>query len=106
MTKPLLLCTLLALAAPASAQERIILPDEEAPMPEHPMPRGGTALTMKAVTVEGQNQLRGRFGSAWAVAEVREQAGRTCDAAGMRMVYFAPGRTDAQGRTEFAAVCQ
>lgn len=69
-------------------------------------PPGGTDLIMKAVTVQGQNQLRGRYGSAWEAGEVRTEAAKTCAENGMRMIYFKPGKTDRKGRTEFAAVCK
>ena len=69
-------------------------------------PPGGTDLVMKAVTVKGQNQLRGRYGSAWEAGEVRDEAAKTCAENGMRLIYFKPGKSDSKGRTEFAAVCQ
>ena len=69
-------------------------------------PARDTTLEMRAVTVKDQNQIRGRFGDAWTATEVRERAAILCTEAGMRLVYFQPGNSDVNGRTEFAAVCQ
>jgi AMMECR1 domain-containing protein len=103
--RALLILALWALAGGAAA-ERVVIPDDSTEYRQERAPKGGTFLSMKAVTVKDQNQLRGRFGTAWAAAEVEEQAARTCRAAGMRLVYFQPGETDSQGRTDFAAVCR
>ncbi|WP_157772667.1 hypothetical protein [Pseudoponticoccus marisrubri] len=73
--------------------------------PSAPSP-GGLSLEMRAVTVQGQSQLRGRFGDAWSANEVRERAAQACVEGGMGLVYFQPRDTDRRGRTEFVAVCQ
>lgn len=106
MSRFLALGLALVLASPLAAQDQIVIPDDSTEYRQERAPAGGTELTMKAVTVKDQNQLRGRFGSAWQAAEVQQRAAMTCDEAGMRMVYFKPGKTDPKGRTEFAAVCQ
>ncbi len=95
-------------AGPLWAQGQIIIPDDgsDALQAAPAGGGGGTELTMKAVTVKGQSQLRGRFGDKWQADEVRQRAAMTCIEGGMQLVYFQPGNTDSKGRTEFAAVCQ
>ena len=68
-------------------------------------PGVGTELQMKPYTVQGQNQLRGRFGGAWSEREVRARAAETCAGAGWRLVYFQAEPPDSKGRRSFAAVC-
>lgn len=107
MTRALLSVWMLILAAvPVWAQGQIVIPDEDTRYIQQGPTGGGTELTMRAVTVKEQNQLRGRFGDKWDPAEVRQRAAAACAEAGMRLVYFQPGNSDSKGRTEFAAVCQ
>ena len=63
-------------------------------------------MTMRRVEVKNQKQLRGSYGSAWTPDEVRTEAAKACAEAGLRLVYFKPGQSNARGWTEFAAVCQ
>ena len=91
-----------------NGQGQIVIPADEpsaAPQGGQPM-QGGTELIMKPITVQGQHQLRGRFGPAWAEGEVKQRAAITCAEAGMRLVYFKPEAPDSKGRREFAVVCQ
>ncbi len=69
-------------------------------------PGVGTELQMKPYTVQGQNQLRGRFGGAWSENEVRARAAQTCAGAGWQLVYFKAEAADSKGRRTFAAVCK
>lgn len=69
-------------------------------------PPGSTDMQMTSITVQGQNQLRGRYGTAWEPGEVREEAAKACAGGGLRLILFRPGKQDKQGRTEFVAVCQ
>jgi len=69
-------------------------------------PGVGTELQMRALTVQGQNQLRGQFGGAWSEREVRARAAEACAGAGWKLVYFKAETPDSRGRRAFAAVCQ
>lgn len=93
-------------AGPLSAQGQIVIPDDSTQFVQQQPAPGGTGMTMRRVEVQGQKQLRGRYGSAWTAQEVREEAVKACAEGGLRLVYFQPGKTDARGWTEFAAVCQ
>ena len=94
----------LCVCTAATAQD-IVLPAED-PSIRQNAPQTGTDLVMKPVTVQGQNQLRGRYGVAWSEGEVKSRAAQTCAEGGMRLIYFKPGGRDSKGRTEFAADCQ
>lgn len=100
------ICVATILAAPVSAQNQIVIPDEDTRFVEEANTGVGTDLTMRAVTVKGQNQLRGAYGDKWQPGEVQTRAAQVCTEAGMRLVYFQPGNKDSRGRTKFAAVCQ
>ncbi|BBU58268.1 MULTISPECIES: hypothetical protein [Mameliella] len=99
-------CMLAILCGPVLAQDQIVIPDEDTRFIQEAPTGGGTGLTMRAVTVKDQNQLRGAFGDKWQPDEVRARAAQVCAEAGMRLVYFQPGNRDSKGRTQFAAVCQ
>jgi hypothetical protein len=92
-------------AGDVSAQDQIVIPADEAP-PTVKVSKGDLELIMKAVTVQDQNQLRGRYGKGWSEGEVKQRAAITCAENAMRLIYFKPGAVDSKGRTEFAAVCQ
>ncbi|MFW2587940.1 hypothetical protein [Sagittula sp. SSi028] len=101
---------LLGTTLPALAQSsgQIVIPDDGSQIVEGgPAPlQGSTEFIMKPITVEGQNQLRGRFGGAWAEGEIKQRAALTCGEAGMRLIYFKAETPDSKSRREFAAVCQ
>lgn len=107
-TSGMLMALALAVLAdgPAWAQGQIVIPDDGRGAVQEVPTGGGTELTMRAVTVKDQSQLRGFFGDKWEPGEVRERAAIACAEGGMRLVYFQPGNTDSRGRTQFAAVCQ
>ncbi|WP_323769496.1 hypothetical protein [Antarctobacter sp.] len=96
----------LILAGPGAAQDQIVLPDDGAEVTQDGPPPGGTGMTMRRVEVQGQKQLRGRYGSAWTAQDVKEEAAKTCAEGGMRLVYFKPAEKASGDWTEFAAVCQ
>ncbi|ASP19148.1 hypothetical protein ANTHELSMS3_00428 [Antarctobacter heliothermus] len=95
----------LILAGPGAAQDQIVLPDDGTEVMQS-RPSGGTGMTMRRVEVQGQKQLRGRYGSAWTAQDVKEQAAKTCAEGGLRLIYFKPAEKAAGDWTEFAAVCQ
>ncbi|WP_305969419.1 MULTISPECIES: hypothetical protein [unclassified Mameliella] len=99
-------CVLAVLCGPVLAQDQIVIPDEDTRFIQEAPTGGGTELTMRAVTVKDQNQLRGAFGDKWQPEEVRARAAQVCADSGMRLIYFQPGNRDSKGRREFAAVCQ
>ncbi|MGP6087172.1 hypothetical protein [Antarctobacter jejuensis] len=108
MTRVLHVVLMVIAAGPlwAQGQGQIVIPDDGSDIVQQAPAGGGTGLTMRAVTVKDQSQLRGSFGDKWQPAEVRERAAITCAEAGMRLVYFQPESPDSRGQTKFAAVCQ
>lgn len=95
----------LFVAAGSAQAQDIVLPADD-PGYSQQAPQDGTDLIMKPYTVQGQNQLRGRFGAAWSEGEVKQRAVQTCAENGMHMIYFKAEAPDPKGRREFAAVCK
>ncbi|WP_425073152.1 hypothetical protein [Sagittula sp. S175] len=95
----------MTLCAGAAWAQDIVLPADD-PGYRQEAPQQGTDLVMKPYTVRDQNQLRGRFGTAWSEGEVKQRAAQTCAENGMQLIYFKSEAPDPKGRREFAAVCK
>lgn len=68
--------------------------------------QGADTLKMKLEVKDGRHQMRGIFGSNWAVGEIQTEAAKNCAEVGRPLAHFKVLGANSKGLKVFEAACK
>jgi hypothetical protein len=68
--------------------------------------QGADTLKMKLEVKDGRHQMRGVFGSNWAVGEIQTEAAKNCGEVGKPLAHFKVLGANSKGLKVFEAACR